>query len=169
MKVKTLGEAPSPLAVHYSAWKVGAMALFVAHLSAWWAWRGVDALLQASDRTFHHWLAPTLGIILTLALLAGVVSLFKGQTRVVAVDAAGVTVPDLYEDPIPWRAIGGITQVRGRGVMFEVRSGADYGRKLTRNIRAGQGLSAPDMACIRSGLLDRKADQIRQSMLAHQA
>ena len=73
------GSAPTPLVVHYSAWKVGAMALFIAHLSAWWAWRGIGALLVAKERTFHLWLTPALGIILTLALLGGVAAQFHGQ------------------------------------------------------------------------------------------
>lgn len=160
---------PPSLTVHYSAWKVAAMALFIAHLSAWWAWRGIDALMQASERTFQHWLSPTLGTVLTLALLGGAVSLFLGRTQVVSIDETGVAVPDLYEDRIPWRAIGGITRVRGRGVVFEVRGGGDYGRKLTRNIRVGHGAAKPDMACIRSGLLDVSAEAIRASMEAHQA
>ena len=163
------GSAPAPLVVHYSTWKVGAMALFIAHLSAWWAWRSIDALLRASERTFHLWFTPALGIILTLALLAGVAALFHGKTRVIVVDESGVTAPDLYEDRIPWRAIGGITRVRGRGVVFEVTDGGSYGRKLTRNVRAGQRPGAPDMACIRSGLLDQGSAVILESMLAHQA
>ena len=160
---------PPPFAVHYSAWKVGLIALFIAHLSAWWAWRGIMALMAASPRTFHLWLTPALGIILTCAILAGVVALFRGRTQVVAVDQTGLTVPDLYEDRIPWPAIGGITLVRGRGVVFEVRDGAAYGRRLTRNLRSGTSPSALDMACIRSGLLDQRAASIREAMLAHQA
>ncbi len=162
------GPAPAPLVVHYSAWKVGAMALFIAHLSAWWAWRGLEALMRASERTFHLWFTPVLGIILTLALLAGVVAMFRGRTQVIVVDETGVTVPELYEDRIPWRAIGGVTQVRGRGVVFEVTDGGGYGRKLTRNVRAGQRPGAPDMACIRSGLLDQSSAAILASMQAHQ-
>ena len=161
--------APAPLAVHYSPWKVGAMTLFIAHLSAWWAWRGIDALLRANERTFHLWFTPALGIILTVALLGGIIALFRGKTELIVVDGAGLLVPDLYEDRIPWRAIGGITRVRGRGVVFEVTDGGSYGRKMTRNVRAGQRPSAPDMACIRSGLLDQTSAIILESMLAHRA
>jgi hypothetical protein len=159
---------PEPLTVHYSPWKVGVMALFIAHLSAWWTWRGIEALMTASPKTFHLWLSPALGAVLTLALLGGVVALFKGKTSVVVVDDTGVIASDLYEDRIPWRAIGGITKVRGRGVVFEVADGASYGRKMTRNVRAGSRQSASDMACIRSGLLDQPTSAILASMQAHQ-
>ena len=161
--------APPPLVVHYSAWKVGGIALFIAHLSAWWTWWGADALLKASPPTFHLWLTPALGTILTLALLGGVVALFFGKTRVVVIDETGVTAGDLYEDRIPWGAIGGITRVRGRGVVFEVTDGASYGRKLTRNVRSGMRPGAADMACIRSGLLDQRSVAILASMQAHQS
>ena len=159
---------PQPLTVHYSPWKVGAMASLIACLSAWWAWRGIDALVHAAPRTFHHWLTPTLAVVLTLAILAGIASLFHGRTDVVVIDAAGLTVPDLYEDRIPWPAIGGITIVRGRGVVLEVKDGASYGRKMTRNVRASGGPASPDLACIRSGLLDQNATAILASLKAHQ-
>ena len=160
--------APAPLAVHYSPWKVGAMTLFIAHLSAWWAWRGIDALLRANERTFHLWFTPALGIILTVALLGGIIALFRGKTELIVVDGAGLLVPDLYEDRIPWRAIGGITRVRGRGVVFEVTDGGNYGRKMTRNLRTSMRSGVPDMACIRSGLLDQGSAEILASMRAHQ-
>lgn len=163
------GSKSAPLVVHYSAWKVGAMALLVALMSAWWAWRGIDALSRASERTFHLWFTPALGIILTLAVLGGVVALFNGTIQVILIDEAGVTAPDLYEDRIPWRAIGGITLVRGRGVVFEVTDGGSYGRKMTRNLRTSMRPGVPDMACIRSGLLDQSSAAILESMLAHQA
>jgi hypothetical protein len=159
----------APLVVHFSPWKVGAMTLFIAHLSAWWAWRGIDALVRASERTFHLWFTPALGIILTLVLLGGVVALFLGKTQVIVVDETGLTVPDLYEDPVPWRAIGGITLVRGRGVVFEVTDGGSYGRKMTRNLKTSMRPGVPDMACIRSGLLDQSSAAILASMLVHQA
>ena len=155
--------------MHYSPWKVGAMALVIATMSAWWAWRGIEALMQASIWTFHLWFTPALGIILTLALLGGVVALFLGKTNVVIIDQTGVLVPDLYEDRVPWRAIGGITRVRGRGVVFEVMDGASLGRKMSRNVRASNRPSQPDMACIRSGLLDQSSAAILENMLAHQA
>ena len=145
------------------------MALVIAWLSAWWTWRGVEALLTADARTFHLWFTPALGIVLTLAILGGVVALFLGKTEVVVIDEAGLTASDLYHDPIPWRAIGGITRVRGRGVVFEVGDGGGFGRKMTRNVRAGSRPTAPDMACIRSGLLDQPSTAILASMLEHQA
>ena len=97
------------------------MTVFIAHLSGWWAWRGLDALLRANEPTFHHWFTAVLGIILTAALLCGVVALFRGKTRVIVV------------------------------------------------VRAGQRLGPPDMACIRSGLLDQTSAVILASMRAHQA
>ena len=145
------------------------MALVIATMSAGWAWRGIDALMQANIWTFHLWFTPALGIILTLAVLGGVVALFLGKTNVVVIDEGGVIVPDLYEDRIPWRAIGGITRVRGRGVVFEVTDGAGYGRRMSRNVRAGSRPGQPDMACIRSGLLDQTAAMILARMQAQQA
>ena len=159
---------PAPFAVHYSAWKVGAIALLIACASAAWAWRGAVALMAASPKTFHLWLTPALGAFLTAAILAGIVALFRGRTEVVRIDEAGLTVPDLYEDRLPWPAIGGVTVVRGRGVVVEVRGGAGYGRRITRNLRAGSTPGAVDMACIRSGLLAQPAGAILARLLAHQ-
>jgi hypothetical protein len=161
--------APEPLTVHYSAWKVGAIALFIAHLSAWWVWRSVAVLLAAEVRTFHLWFTPTLGVVLTLALLGGIVALFFGKTSVVVVDETGLTVPDLYEDRIPWGAIGRITLVRGRGVVFEVTDGPSYGRRMTRNVRAANHAGSVDMACIRSGLLDQPSQVILDRLQAYTA
>ena len=69
----------------------------------------------------------------------------------------------------PGGAIGGITLVRGRGVVFEVTDGGSYGRKMTRNLRTSMRPGVPDMACIRSGLLDQSSAAILEGMLAHQA
>ena len=162
-------DAPPPLVVHYSPWKAGAIALFIAWLCGWWARQAIVTLMAAETRTFHMWFSAGLGIVLTVGTLVGLAALFMGKTSVLVVDQTGVTASELYEDRIPWRAIGGITRVRGRGVVFQVEDGASYGRKLTRNVRASQRPSAPDMACIRSGLLDQGSPAILACMQAHQA
>lgn len=160
---------PAPFAVHYSPSKVGAFALFVTGLSAWWAWRGIEALLKAEVRTFHLWFTPVLAIVLTGALLVGITALWRGRTQVLLIDQAGVTAPDLYEDRVPWSAIGGVTLASGRGVVFEVHGGDRYGRKITRNLKTSMRPGVPDMACIRPGLLDQGVAAILAGMLAHQA
>lgn len=162
-------EAPAPFIVYYSPWKVGAMALGIAILSTWWTWRGIDALSKASEKTFHLWFTPALGIVLTLGILGGILAQFRGRTEVIVVNQTGLMVPDLYEDLIPWRAVGGMTVVRGRGVVFEVTDGASYGRQITRNVRASNKPGKPDMACIRSGLLDQSTAAILARLQAHQA
>lgn len=162
-------DAPAPLVVHFSAWKVGAIALIVCWLCAWWTRDHITTLLAAQPRTFHMWFSAGLGIVLTIGILVGVAALFMGKTSVLVIDENGVTASDLYEDRIPWRAIGGITKVAGRGVVFEVRDGASFGRKLTRNVKASNAARVPDMACIRSGLLDQTSNAILARMQAHQA
>ena len=162
-------EPPAPLVVHYSPWKVGAIALIVCWLCAWWTKDHITTLLAAQPRTFHMWFSAGLGVVVTVGILVGVAAMFMGKSDVLVIDEKGVTASDLYEDRVPWTAIGGITKVAGRGVVFEVQDGVNFGRKLTRNIRASSAARVPDMACIKSGLLDQSSSAILAQMQAHQA